>query len=235
MNPDSTTFVLLPGLDGTAGMFGPFLEALADKGISPDRCFALPLPASTSQEYQSLAEHVSHSLPEGNIVLLAESFSTPLAMMLAESHKHRTRGMILVAGFCQSPLPAAIGLLPLHLLLLLSPPVTMVEYFLTGDTPPLGCLDAIMKTLRGADSRVLASRLRSVLDLRESNCPAAPRDLPVLLIQSKQDRLIRRKAQSQLERHFPDARVVRIDGPHLLLQTKAHACASAVVSFLGEL
>lgn len=235
MNPDSATIVLLPGLDGTAGLFGPFLEALADKGISPDRCFTLPLPTSTLQDYRSLVEHISRSLPAGDFILLAESFSTPLAMMLAESHKHRTRGMVLVAGFCESPLPTGIGLLPLRHFFLLRPPVALVEHFLTGDTAARGCLDAIMQTLREAHSRVIASRLRSVLRLRESDCPAAPRGLPVLLIQAKKDRLIRWKAQSQLERHFPYARVVWIDGPHLLLQTKAHACASAVVSFLGEL
>jgi pimeloyl-ACP methyl ester carboxylesterase len=234
VNPDSATIVLLPGLDGAGELFGPFLGALADKAIRADHCLVLPLPADIPQDYQSLAEHVSKSLPDGDLILLAESFSTPLAMLLAESHQARVRGMILVAGFCQSPVPPGIGLLPLRPLLAFSPPVPIVEHFLTGIAAPPGCLDAVMETLHKSHSRVLASRVRTVLALRESDCPA-PRGLPVLLIQARQDHLIPWEAQSQLERHFPDARVAWINGPHLLLQTEAHACASAVASFLGEI
>jgi len=234
VNPDSASIVLLPGLHGTSGLFPPFVSALAEKNISSESCFALPLPVDISQEYMPLADHISACLPDGDLILVAESFSTPLAMILAERELSRVRGMILVAGFCYSPLPTGIGLLPLRPLLALSPPTALVKHFLTGESASSECLDAVMHTLRLAHSRVLASRVRTVLALSEAECPS-PRGLPVMLIQARQDRLIPWEAQSRLERHFPDAHVVWIDGPHLLLQTEAHACACAVVSFLGSI
>jgi len=80
----------------------------------------------------------------------------------------------------------------------------------------------------------LASRVEVVLVLKEDECPS-PDGLPVLLLQARHDQAIPWEAQSKLERHFPEAKVVWIEGPHLLLDRRPDECREAAKSFLAGL
>ena len=69
--------VLLPGLDGTGELFGDFIAAL------PQSLIAIPVayPADRVLSYIKLLEFVGAAIPQSDpFVLLAESFSTPLAI-----------------------------------------------------------------------------------------------------------------------------------------------------------
>lgn len=220
--------VLLPGLDGTAQLRQTAL-GLDWGGM---RASALSLPNQGPQDYESLAAAIAPTLPPGNLVLLAESFSTPLAMLLAAKQPERVTALVLVAGFCGNPQPSGLGWLPLQPLLSLTPPAFLLKQFLTGDDASPELLAALTAAVGHTPAATLAERVRVALALREADCPNLG-ELPVLLLQARQDRVIPWDAQSQLERHFPDATCHWIDGPHLLMQTRAQECRDAVLEFLA--
>ena len=193
---------------------------------------AVALPDHGAQDYEALARAISPTLPAGEWVLLAESFSTPLAMLLASQHRQRILALVLVCGFCANPQPSGLGWLPLQPLMSLTPPAFLLRQFLTGEGASRDLLDSLTKAADRTPGATLAERVRVVLALREADCPSLP-DLPVLLLQARQDRVIPWDAQSQLERHFPDATCHWVDGPHLLMQTRAQDCRDAVLKFLA--
>lgn len=224
-----TSLVLLPGLDGTGSLFADLREL--DWGGMQTEIRALP--EAGPQDYETLASVIAPGLPDGELVLLAESFSTPLAMWLVHRLGSRVRALILVSGFCSAPQASGLGWLPLRPLFSLTPPAYFLRRFLAGNDAPQELLASLTGAIRQAGGAVLAERLRVVLALREQDCPA-PGDTPVLLLQARQDRLIPWEAQSSLERHFPDAEVEWLDGPHLLLQTRGRECRNATIRFLAN-
>ena len=229
MNWTDATLVMLPGLDGTAELRQTALGL--DWGGMRTR--ALSLPSHGPQDYESLAAAISPALPPGVLVLLAESFSSPLAMLLAANEPHRVKALVLVAGFCANPQPSGLGWLPLQPLLSLTPPAFLLKQFLTGEDATPELLASLTAAAGHTPAATLAERVRVALALRETDCPNLG-GLPVLLLQARQDRVIPWDAQSQLERHFPEATCHWVDGPHLLLQTRAQECRDAVIEFLAD-
>ena len=227
MNASAVTMVMLPGLHGSTRLFE---SALAVDWGGMRTC-ALALADQGPQDYEALATGLSATLPAGELVLLAESFSTPLAMRLAAGERARVKALVLVSGFCASPQPGGLGWLPLQPILSLSPPAFLLKQFLTGEDATPELLAALTDATGRAPAATLAERVRVVLALREVDCPGLA-GLPVLLLQARQDRVIPWDAQSQLERHFPQSTCHWIDGPHLLLQTRSEECRDALLGFL---
>lgn len=88
--------VLLPGLDGTGTLFTPLLDHLA----------ATPVVASYPPEplsYERLLAQVARLLPDGPFVILAESFSGPLAIRLAYRRPPGLQALVLVSSFPRFP------------------------------------------------------------------------------------------------------------------------------------
>ncbi|MBN8457198.1 MAG: alpha/beta hydrolase [Verrucomicrobia bacterium] len=221
------SLILLPGLDGTGDLFGPIV-GLDWGGVVP---VILPLPQSGPQDYESLADALLTKLPEGQLVLLAESFSTPLALLLANRLGNRVSALVLAAGFCSAPHAPGLGWLPLRPLFSVTPPAFFLRKFLTGEDTDADLLDTLTGALRRTPASVMAERLRVVLALREQDSPSTG-TTPILLLQASEDRIIPWTAQSSLERHLPDATVEWIEGPHLLLQARPTECHDAILRFL---
>jgi pimeloyl-ACP methyl ester carboxylesterase len=223
-----TPLVLLPGLDGTGDLFAPAL-GLDWRGLRPLAC---QLPTTGPQDYESLADRLAPALPAGEMILLAESFSTPLAMLLARRHPDRVRALVLVAGFCSAPHSPGFGWLPLRPLFALTPPPLFLRRYLCGADASGELTASLAAAIGRTPGKTMAERVRVVLALRAQDCPDLDH-LPLLLLQAQHDRVVPWAAQSALEHHFPAATTVWLDGPHLLMQTRARQCRDAVVEFLA--
>ena len=98
-----TTLVLLPGMDGTGALFAPLLHELSP-AIRP---LVVTYPPNERLGYAELAERVETQLPAADdYVLLGESFSGPVATLLAGRHPPGLRGLILACSFVRSPHPS---------------------------------------------------------------------------------------------------------------------------------
>jgi pimeloyl-ACP methyl ester carboxylesterase len=225
----SGTVVILPGLDGT-GLLTEEFAAGDWKGLAVQ---VIPIPKEGSQDYPALAKKIAADLPPGPLILLGESFSSPLALRIAAQERQRVTALVLAGGFCSSPLSPALSLIPVRPLFVIRPPATILRKFLAGPDAPKSLIQRLSKAIRSVSSGTLTERVRVILALQEKDCPA-PEGMPTLLLQARQDAMIPWETQSRLERHFVEPTVVWIDSPHLLLATRPEACREAVLAFLNE-
>ncbi|VEE50593.1 BioH protein [Stenotrophomonas maltophilia] len=121
--------LMLPGLDGSGCLSTPFLSALQAHGLTTQ---AITLPAQGGQDHATLAQRLWSQLPGHPFILLAESFSGPLAIELAARQPSGLRGLVLAATFARRPVP-----LPAASAALMSPawplpPVALLARLLLG-------------------------------------------------------------------------------------------------------
>jgi pimeloyl-[acyl-carrier protein] methyl ester esterase len=181
--------VLLPGMHGTAELFSEFMKAMPE----PMHIEASNYPADASPSYSQLLGMVQFFVPASDpYFLLAESFSTPLAIQFAATNPTNLKGLILCAGFASSPL---IGLsritASLFAPLLFRLPVFdfAMNHFLIGPNPPDSLQNAARAAVSSVKPAVLTARLRAVLPC--DACQALNQiAVPILYIQATKDKVI---------------------------------------------
>jgi pimeloyl-[acyl-carrier protein] methyl ester esterase len=181
---------------------------------------------------------VENAIPtDGRFVLLAESFSTPLAVRLAATNPVNLAGLVICAGFVTNPLDRWLRIVRVLVrpsLFRRSLPDSILDYFLIGSHPPRDLRDTVHRTLRSVSPEVMALRARAVM-----NCDAreylAKVQVPILYLQAAHDRLVKDRCFAEIKRLKPDTVLASILGPHLLLQREPHQGAEAIVKFLQRL
>ena len=233
MPSSALKLVLLPGMDGTGTLFRWVLpELTGDYEASVIR-----YPGDQTLAYPELVELVRSSLPTSQpYVLLAESFSTPVAILSAALHDPNLKALILCAGFACSPMskwlsPFAALLTPAFSL---SIPNTVSEWLLLGSSPPKPLLTAVRTAVASVKPDVLAQRLRAVAacDVREELSSIS---LPMLYVRGRKDRLIGRRSVREIRSVRPNAVIAEINAPHLVLQRRPRESAETVLALLHEL
>ena len=126
---NSSRFILLPGLDGTGDLFAPLL-AVIPRNLSA-RVIAYPCERRLS--YDELFGLIENQLAaENNVILLAESFSGPLALRYASIHPERVQAVILCASSIQSPMPKWLGIFARQAVFHLPLPAIVLRHLLVG-------------------------------------------------------------------------------------------------------
>jgi pimeloyl-ACP methyl ester carboxylesterase len=226
--------VLLPGMDGTGSLFEEFIQALPEEFETAVVCY----PTGAFLSYPELMSQVLAACESSEpSVLLAESFSTPLAIQYAATRPENLRGLILCAGFATSPIRGWkrwIGSLLAPVLFQLPLPSFMAERFLVGPAAPTSLLSSVQKAVASVRPKVLSLRLAAILgcDAREALGQVA---VPILCLQASQDRLIPSACLEEIRRIQPQVAVATIEGPHLLLQREPQQAAEIVASFVRQL
>ena len=223
--------VLLPGLDGTGRLFEPLVQVLPAH-LSP---VVISYPNDEAQSYPELVRLVKQRVPVSvDYVMLAESFSGPVAIEIAATHPSNLKALILSATFVSNPalLPQIMSFLLCGPFFALDPPQFVVGRYLLGENPPIDLVETFRRAKRSVRSDVLAFRMRSVINADVRKAFAACR-LPILYLRAKQDRLVKTRSLVQMQEIKLEMTVVEIEGPHLLLQREPAKCAEAIGHFLG--
>lgn len=219
--------VLLPGLDGTGELFAPLLPALGEDVTTTVVRYGAEL---TFDEY---VESASKALPE-ECVLIAESFSGPVAIAVAARHPDRIRCLVLCATFAVSPFRALLRgarLVPSRLFRpnLLLP--SLVDYFCFSGMAvavrpsPVAVVSSVPPAIMRARLACLAN-----MDVR----PLLPRVATrTLYLRATADRIVSSRLSRELTSQLPSVTVREIGGPHLLLQTRSSECAAAIGEFIA--
>jgi pimeloyl-ACP methyl ester carboxylesterase len=226
--------VLLPGMHGTGELFQEFMSMIPE----PKHIQALCYPNDVSPSYRQLLGAVQFTAPESDpFFLLAESFSTPLAIQFAATQPANLEGLILCAGFASSPVRgwrriAASLLAPalFHLAL----PEFASRRWLVGPDAPLSLLESVKSASTLVRPKVLSTRLRAIFacDVRKELNRVA---VPILFVQATQDRIVPATCLEEIRRIKPMIEVAKIDGPHLILQRRPQESAMIVSKFIGRL
>jgi pimeloyl-[acyl-carrier protein] methyl ester esterase len=226
--------VLLPGLDGTGELFADFIESLPHIY----QVTIVRYPAASFLNYAQLIVLVQAATQSSDpFVLIAESFSTPLAVQFAATRPANLKGLILSTGFVTSPvrgLQRFIAPIVMPLLFRAGLPKFAARYFLVGPRASESRVAKLISVISSVRPNVLSDRLREVLhcDVRHDLGKVTA---PILYLQAEQDRLIPARCLEEVLRDKPQIEVARIPGPHLLLQSEPHRAAELVAKFIDQL
>jgi len=220
----TTPLVLLPGMDGSGRLFAPFIAALP-----PHRHAHIARYPDSMTGYEEIARYAERFLPPGPCVLVAESFSGPVAAMLAAQAPDRVKALVFAASFVAAPLPAMFrSLVPLFY----GPAVPrwLLSWVMASKATPAATLDVMMEILQEAPDDMWRGRLTAAMSvdarqiLRDTHCP-------MLVLQAGRDRLLGPAAFALLK--VRPCVAIRAPGqPHLLLQSAPQQAVAAIEDFL---
>jgi pimeloyl-[acyl-carrier protein] methyl ester esterase len=221
--------VLLPGLDGTGKLFSDFVQVLGPDVSSQ----IVAYPKDDALGYSQLDTLARTALPcDRPFVILGESFSGPIAIRIAAQPPAGLLGIILCGAFARNPYPlmgwagSLAAWFPVKSL-----PQWVRAPLMWGSMDPNRAPEKLARAMADVSEAVIRHRIAALLAVDESAALASIR-LPILVLQAAQDLVIPASATEWILKCAPRARLVQIDGPHLLLQTRPAECAAAAVEFL---
>jgi pimeloyl-[acyl-carrier protein] methyl ester esterase len=220
--------VLLPGMDGSGRLFAPFIDA------APPRLHleVVALPQERLG-YADLAARLRPTLHlTADTVLLAESFSGPLAVLLAA--RTRVAAVILCNSFVTHPVPKALRHFIPTALLRLRAPAIVLRHLLLGVTASDSLVTDVQAALASVSAAVLAGRLAATCNV-DVAADVARIECPLLYLRGANDRLVRESSVAAVCRAAPNAVVRRVPGPHLLLQAMPAAAWAPIHAFVEQL
>jgi pimeloyl-ACP methyl ester carboxylesterase len=230
------TIIFMPGMDGTGISFEPFGEILPqDVSVKIIR-----YPTDRLLNFEETVQYVKEQMnpDQENAIVLAESFSGPVAVALLGSGQIRAKCLILCATFARSPRPGLLKMIrhfSLELLLGLPFPRFLFKHVVEGGEESADLFISMWQRVRAVvPANVLIHRLKIIgeLDVREW----LPKlKIPCLYIQATSDRSVPGSCLSDFTRAVADMRVARIKGPHFILQTQPKACLDALLGFLNAI
>ena len=228
----STRIVLLPGMDGTGSLFGPLVERTPPAFDA--RVVTYPRDVG---EVSELARRAAEAIPSDRpFVLVAESFSGPIALTLAARRPVGLRAVVLCATFVTNPVPwfpAALASMVRSPVFAMTPSV-LVEASLLGTQGDADLRARVREAIAGVPADVLAQRARACLraDARAAlvSCPA-----PILILRATQDLVVPASCTREIVEARPDAILREIAAPHLLLQVAPEAAWMEIERFVAGL
>ena len=224
--------VLMPGIDGTGIFFRPLLGALPHDTPSS----VITYPADETLSLAEYAGFVRGQLPGNDVVLVAESFSGLVALMLLHDLPGNVKGVVFSATFAE-PLhhlliSTAVLIPGLPSLIKRLPPPLLSHYLFAP------CADRVLEhLLREVLPRLSpgAIKNRAGLIARGYPFPEERFSIPVLYLQASGDRVVPQKAARWFARHFNEFELARFDAPHCLLQTRPGECADRIVRYVDRI
>ena len=228
--------VLLPGMDGTGDLFAPLKEAMGPQAVID----IVRYPGREPLGYGELEPLVRAQLPtQAPFVLLGESFSGPLAISIAASRPPGLLGLILCCSFARRPGPGLTlmraGLLDLSMHLLHSKLMRApMRHLLLGRSASPRLSDMLEDSLRKVSVAVMTRRMKEVqrVDVRDKLSLVR---VPAMYLQALQDRVVPGRAATLIQQRLSMLRIVKLEGPHGLLQSSPTASARAIENFCRDL
>jgi pimeloyl-ACP methyl ester carboxylesterase len=221
-------------MDGTGISFEP-LGRLLPQDVNVK---VIQYPTDRLLNFEETVKYAANQIQsdQGNAIVLAESFSGPVAIALVGSGQLKAKCLILCSTFARSPRPVLLKLfsyLPLELLIRIPFPGFVLRLFIKGGKEATDLfLDMWQRVKALVPEKVLVHRLKviSQMDVR-GWLPKL--NVPCFCIIAAADRSVPTSALFDFIELVPDLRVKRIEGPHFILQAQPQACLSAIQNFVG--
>lgn len=230
---DLPACVLLPGFDGSGRLFAPLL-AEAPLPFDPR---VVALPPDVPRDYHELVTWVTARLPADRpFVLLAESFSGPIAIRIASRQPKLLTHLVLVATFLRSPLQpwlAPFGPLARPAFFARPPPALVVRALLAGWDADASLVGTVRDAMTSLTPAVAAARARAARGADEGAALARV-TVPTLWLRASADRLLRPGHVVDAVESIAAARVATVDGPHMILQRRPRERLDSIERFLAS-
>ncbi len=223
--------LLLPGMDGTGRLFEPLTKVLP----SELKAVAVSYPTDQALGYDALLTWVEAAVPSESFVVVGESFSGPLALMLAARRPPNLRGVVLCASFAKFPLPV-----PERWRGAVRPwmfrfqPLWLLSLVLLG-RHGFGTLGRMLReAVRTVTPRAFAARAKAVANVDVSG-ELQDCSVPLLYLRASSDLVIRPSCLRFIQSLRSDVEVVVLPGPHLVLQVSPQGAVDALHKFCMKL
>lgn len=232
MNSPLPKLILLPGMDGTGDLFKDVLKELPEAEAEVVR-----YPTDRCLSYSQLKELVESATPTSDpFVLVAESFSTPLAIQCAAANPPNLKGLVICAGFVKCPANRTLRFVYSRLAPILfrfTLPEFAVRILLVGPSASPSLLAAVRTAVSSVNPSVFSARVRAVFAC-DARAELAQITVPILYIQAQEDRLVDKSCLEEIRRIKPQSVVRIIPGPHLLLQREPKRTADVIREFVQQ-
>lgn len=227
----STQWILLPGLDGTGELFSPLIEAL-DEGAQ-----TTVVRYIAERSFDDYVTTAASALPERGAIVIAESFSGPVALALAARHPTRIRRLALCATFARSPFRFLLRASQFAPMSFFGPNPTqrsVLRHFCFNNEVDEALLDRVVGILRSVPAITIRDRLNALasIDVRSLLHEIC---VPTLYLTASRDRIVSARLSNEVTNAVANTDKVTIEGPHLLLQARPHQCAAALKQFVSKL
>ena len=223
--------LLLPGMDGTGQLMSDIRDALAGK-YAP---IVIRYPSNIKLSFYELAELVQGHFPiNEKFIIVAESFSVPIAIICAAKNPENIKSLVLCAGFATSPIKGLrryIGRLLAPVSLRLSLPGVILKIWLVGKNADSSLVSRVKNIVSSMQKTVLIDRVNSVFncDVREE---IGKIEIPILYIRAKNDRLIGKSCYDEIKTANSNVELSEIEGPHFILQKEPVESAKIILRFI---
>ncbi len=219
---------------GTVELFSDFAAALPVGFVAQ----AVGYRNDISLSYMELLELVRSSVPVSeSYVIVAESFSTPLAIQFAALHPANLKGVVLSAGFATSPVRGVLRFLApflAPLLAYLKVNELAARLMTLSLTAPKPLLRRVAAATASVKPRVLMDRVQAVetCDVREDLRRVA---VPLQYLQARYDQMVNPACLQEMRQVKPEIEVAVLDSSHMLLQQMPREAAAIVAAFVRRL
>ncbi len=212
--------ILLPGLNGTKGLFEPLIR-VNPSNIDVD---AISLPNNKSLSYNELTDHIMKELEkiQSDYIIIGESFSGPLALLIAANNVEQLKGIILVASFIQTP-KTTIKYIPWNAVFKLAKPFFQLS---SG-------FSIISKELKNVSSTVLANRMYSICNVNVEK-ELKKCQVPLAYFIGKYDLLVAKRNVNTIRSIRPDMEIIEFSTQHFLLQAAPKQAWNSILEFVDE-
>jgi len=220
-------------MDGTGDLLEPIVRALGDEHDAT----AMRYPREATASYEPLVALTLAALPKQRpFIIVAESFSGPLALKVAAKRPPGLRGIALCATFVTNPIRLArswMAFMVRPFMFSLAPDALVVRTLL-GRRPAPKLRTCLLESLQSTTAEVMAARSKAVLRV-DARAELANCEYPLLYLQGTRDRVVGKHNLETILAIRSTVAVVGIDAPHLLLQTAPEAAAEAIRAFVTSL
>ena len=231
--PNKMQLVLMPGFDGTGRLFEPFTSLLPQCANFK----VISYPPDVPLSYAQLTEFVSQQIgSSGPFALVAESFSGPIAAMLASRNPDNLAAVVFCAAFASAPHHSLLAMarsLPLARLFAMCVPDTLIRRFLLPPDAAAPTVHLLKSALAAVRPEVLAHRFRCIAQV-DVTALLNLITVPCCYIRARADRLIPQESTNPFVERIRGLVLREIEGPHLIMQANPEACLEAISQFLDE-
>jgi pimeloyl-ACP methyl ester carboxylesterase len=222
--------VFMPGLDGT-GLSAEPLTRL----FPPDAVVTLiRYPADKLLSFAEILECAAAQFPAGvEPVVIAESFSGPVAIELIASGRVQAKCLILCATFARAPRPILFRISRFLGLAKLIRPVMPQHFFriFLGKKYMASLIPLWERVHAGVSPRVLSHRLGLINSIDVTKW-LDKLSIPCCYLQATNDRVVPSSCLVDMEKSISDLVIKKIKSPHFILQAEPQACLRAIEEFL---
>ncbi len=222
--------IFFPGLDGTGISYEPLGQFVATNA----EVIVVRYPKDKVLSFNETVECAAKQISSINgAVVIAESFSGPIAIELIGSGKLKAKCLILCATFAQSPRAFLLSIakyLPLSTIMGFRIPDAILKLALGGSEFSESLLPVFHRMKDTVLPKVLAHRLRIVnkVDVRHW----LPKlSIPCCYIQATNDMAVPSLAIKNFTSNIPNLTVKNIRGPHFIIQARPKESATVISEF----